>query len=425
MKKVLLIGLKDLTIIFRDPAALVLMLLAPFILTIGLGFVTGRIGNSSSSGISNIPVIIVNQDKDQLGSALVKMFQSADLDDLVATTLMEDPAAAKKAVDDNQAVTAILIPAGFTRSIIPSEDLIPSTTNILPSMDVVKIELYNNPTAPTSSGVVKTLVENFLNRVETSRISGSVTVEQMLVAGLIQPAQAQSVGASLNAQLTASSQETPSTITIQTQNANGGTFKVDTLAMLAPGMALMFLMYTVTYGGRSLLVERNQGTLPRLFVSPTHPVQIMAGKVLGIFLTGTAQMLILIAGTSLMFNLHWGDPMAVLVLILAAVAAATGWGLLLASFAKTPGQISSIGSAMMLIFGILGGSFFSMDNLPAWVQTFARISPNSWGMDGFSALALGNGIAAITTPLLALLIMAVVLFAAAVVLINRRGFASV
>ena len=419
MKKVLLIGLKDLTIIFRDPAALVLMLLAPFALTIGLGFVTGRLGNSSSSGISNIPVIIVNQDKGQLGSALVQMFQSSDLSDLVAPTLMDDLPAAKAAVDKDQAASAVFIPAGFTDSIVPS------TTTSLPGTGVVKIELYNNPTSPTSAGVVKTLVENFLNRVETSRISGSVTIEQMLTAGLIQPAQAQSVGTALGERLAASSQETPSTITIQTQNASGGTFKVDTLAMLAPGMALMFLMYTVTYGGRSLLVERNQGTLPRLFVSPTRPMQIMVGKVLGIFLTGMAQMLILIIGTSLLFKLQWGNPLAVFVLIAAAVAAATGWGLLLASFAKTPGQISSIGSAMMLIFGILGGSFFSTDNLPAWVQTFARISPNSWGMDGFSSLALGNGLSAITTPLLALAIMAVILFAAAVLLINRRGFASV
>jgi hypothetical protein len=46
-------------------------------------------------------------------------------------------------------------------------------------------------------------------------------------------------------------------------------------------------------------------------------------------------------------------------------------------------------------------------------------------MDGFSSLALGNGLSAITTPLLALVIMAVILFAAAVLLINRRGFASV
>ena len=79
---------------------------------------------------------------------------------------------------------------------------------------------------------------------------------------------------------------------------------------------------------------------------------------------------------------------------------------------------------MMLIFGLLGGSFFSTDNLPGWVQTFARISPNSWGMDGFSTLALGNGLNAIWTPILALLAMAVILFFLAALLFNRRGFAA-
>jgi ABC-2 type transport system permease protein len=125
-----------------------------------------------------------------------------------------------------------------------------------------------------------------------------------------------------------------------------------------------------------------------------------------------------------LFKLHWGDPLAVLVLIVAAVAAATGWGLLLAAVAKTTGQISSIGSAMMLIFGLLGGSFFSMSNLPTWVQVFAHISPNAWGMDGFTSLALGDGLAFIITPVLALLAMAAILFTIAVIVINRRGFAS-
>ena len=426
MKKIFLIGFKDLTLIFRDPAALVLMLLAPFVLTIGLGFVTGRLGNSASSGISDIPVILVNQDQAQLGNALVGMFQSSDLKGLVAPTLMDDFSAAQTQVDQNKAATAILIPSGFTGSIIPSNDVSAAgntTATAAVSTEVVPLQLYANPTSPTSVGVVKTLLENFLTRVETSRVSGQVTIEQMLSSGIIQPAQAQSMGAALGAQLSAASTNNTTSITIDTQTKNGNSFKVDTLAMLAPGMALMFLMYTVTYGGRSLLAERKQGTLPRLLVSPTSSAQVLGGKVFGIFLTGMAQMLILVIGTSLLFKLQWGDPLAVFVLITAAVAAATGWGLLLAAAAKTTGQISSIGSAMMLIFGILGGSFFSMQNLPTWVQLFSHISPNAWGMDGFTTLALGNGISYILTPILALVAMAAVLFTISVLIINRRGFA--
>jgi ABC-2 type transport system permease protein len=186
-------------------------------------------------------------------------------------------------------------------------------------------------------------------------------------------------------------------------------------------MALMFLMYTVSYGGRTLLNERNQGTLPRLLVSPTTATQVLGGKSFGIFLTGAAQMFILIEGTTLLFNLQWGDDLAVTALVLAAVFGAVGWGMLLTAIAKTPGQVSTIGSAMMLTFGILGGTFVNMDNMPVWFRYVTKITPNAWGVDGFNTLALGGGLHDILTPILALLAMGLLLFAIAVVLFSRRG----
>ena len=70
MKKLILIGLKDVRLAFRDRAALILMLLAPFLLTLGLGVVSGRFSGSSSSGISHITVILVNLDGKSLGNTL-------------------------------------------------------------------------------------------------------------------------------------------------------------------------------------------------------------------------------------------------------------------------------------------------------------------------------------------------------------------
>jgi len=42
MLKTFLIGIKDMKLAFRDRAALIFMLLAPFLLTLGMGLVTGR-----------------------------------------------------------------------------------------------------------------------------------------------------------------------------------------------------------------------------------------------------------------------------------------------------------------------------------------------------------------------------------------------
>ena len=191
---------------------------------------------------------------------------------------------------------------------------------------------------------------------------------------------------------------------------------------MAPGMALMFLMFTTTNGGRSLLAEQRLGTLPRLLTTPVNTTQVLGGKVLGIFLTGAAQMLILIIASTLFFQLNWGDPLAVLLLVLSAVVGAVGWGMIITALARTPGQVSAVGSALMLAFGILGGSFINLDNMPAWFRVIAKITPNAWGLDGFNTLALGGGLANILTPILALLIMGVALFAVSVFIINRRGF---
>jgi ABC-2 type transport system permease protein len=67
MKKIFLIGWKDVKLVFRDKAALMFMLVAPFALTLGMGLITGNLGSSNSTVISDIPVVIVNLDQSQLG----------------------------------------------------------------------------------------------------------------------------------------------------------------------------------------------------------------------------------------------------------------------------------------------------------------------------------------------------------------------
>jgi ABC-2 type transport system permease protein len=95
--------------------------------------------------------------------------------------------------------------------------------------------------------------------------------------------------------------------------------------------------------------------------------------------------------------------------------------LLLASLVKTPQQASSLGSAVMLVFGVLGGSFGNLP-LPAFLQSLGRITPNAWGIEGFSKLGNGGDVPAILPNVLALLAIAVLTFAIATVLFGRKGF---
>jgi ABC-2 type transport system permease protein len=415
MKKLLLIGIKDLKLMFRDRAALTFMLLAPFLLTIGMGFVTGRF-SGGSTGISDIPVVIVNLDNDQLGDALVDVFNSEDLAELMEPTASSDPEAARQLIDSDQASAAIIIPKGFTQSIIPAEGTMLDPNYIQP--EDVQIEVYVNPSRPTGAGIVKAIVDEFVSRVEEGRTSGMTSIVGLMQNGLLDMQNAEGEARALFENV----DQTESTaITLKTDKEGAEAVEFDLLAYFAPGMALMFLMYTVSYGGRSILAERSQGTLPRLMISPTHTAQVLGGKVLGIFFMGVAQVGILIVASAVFFQVKWGDPLGMTALILAAVFGAAGWGMLITAMARTPAQVGSTGSAIMLIFGILGGSFINLEQLPPFMQVISKITPNAWGLDGFTTLALGGTLKNLTEPITALLIMGAVLFGIAVVLFNRNG----
>jgi len=411
MSKIFLIGWKDLKLAFRDRAALIFMFLAPLLLTVGLGFVTGSF-TSSSSTISGIPVAIVNLDNDQVGNALVDTFKSPELSDLVSTTIIADAQTARQMVIDDKAAAAVIIPAGFTASIIPD-----STGKTGP---LQQIELYKNPTRSTSTGVVETILDGFLNQVEIGRISAETTIAALLEHGIIQPSDAARVGVQIGQQQAVGSADKPA-ITLKQSSTSGSAIVFNALAFMAPGMALMFLMYTVSHGGRALLYEKNHGTLPRLMVAPLTTSQVLGGKVLGVFLTGVAQMLILVVASALLFRLNWGSPVNVLLVILAAVFGAVGWGSLVTALSKTTAQVSNIGSALMLTFGILGGSFFSIEYMPGWYTALSRITPNAWGISAFNTLASGGTLTDILPSILALLAMGFILFSAAVIIIRRRG----
>jgi ABC-2 type transport system permease protein len=415
MKKLFLIGIKDLKLIFRDRAALIFMLLAPFLLTVGMGFVTGRF-SGNQNGLSNIPVVIVNLDKEQLGNALADVFSSKDLADLVEPSAASDAETARRLIDADQAAAAVIIPEGFTRSIIPAEGTQFDQSYVQPQ--AVRIEVYANPTRPLSSGVIKAIVDEFVSRVDEGRTTGMTSIIGLMQSGLLN---SQNVASEARQLFQNTDQTQNAAITLKTNNQGAAAVNFDILAYMAPAMALLFLMYTVSYGGRSILAERSQGTLPRLLVSPTSTMQVLGGKVLGIFFTGVAQVGILILASSVLFGVKWGDAFAVAILIIAIVFGAAGWGMLITAISRTQAQVANVGTAIMLIFGILGGSFVSLDQMPSFVQMFSKITPNAWGLDGFTTLALGGTLQNLVQPITALLIMGSVLFGIAVILFNRNG----
>ena len=421
MGKLLNIAWKDLKITFRDPAALILLLLTPFGLTLVIGFAFGAFGSGGSNVLSDIPVAVVNHDSGAIGENLVQVMQSDELADLVRVDLLEDEAAARAGVDQDRYAAAVIVPESLTGSVIPL-DFIRGGFEGLPELEQAVVEVYANPARPVSANVVRSIVDLFIAQVNAGSAGARLSITRLLESGRADIAQLEQIGRQIG-ERSARQAVDDSLISIQEAEISEATSSpggFDWLTFTAPSMAILFLMFAVTAGGRSILAERDEGTLPRMLVTPSTPAQVLGGKVLGIFLTGFAQVSILILASHFLLSIGWGDGWALALMTVAVVFGAAGWGTLIAAYARTPGQANAVGTALTLIFAAGAGNFVPRPALPVWLQRLSYISPNAWALDGFMELTAGGGLQQVITPAIALLAMGGVLFAFALVAFRRQ-----
>ena len=419
MKKIFNIAWKDLLITLGDPAALILTIATPFALTLVMIF---AFGNVNDSGISGIPVAIVNLDESDFGQNLVEVFKSEDLADLVAPTEIDDPTAAKAAVDNDEFAAAVIIPDNLGEGMSTSDPDQSFSQSDLSDWgntgEQAVIEIYGNPTRPTSVNVVRTIVDEFINRA-SAMISGiQVSVGQMLQSGRLSTADPKSAFIDVGE---FAAQNQVRYIALQGSMAEGSVdAEFDWFGYIAPSMALLFLMFTITNGGRSILTEREEGTLPRMLTTPSNAPQVLGGKVFGIYINGVSQLAVLFLASMLMLHINWGPINVVVPTILFVVAAATGWGMLIAAFAQTPAQASIMGTAITLVFAIGSGSFFPRQFLPEWLQKISLISPNAWGIEAFNSIRLGATVSELLPLWSGMLMMFAILFVISTFIFRRQ-----
>jgi ABC-2 type transport system permease protein len=186
----------------------------------------------------------------------------------------------------------------------------------------------------------------------------------------------------------------------------------DTFQQLVPGFTVMFGFFIMSYVRSAIRAERLSGTLQRTLSLPVKRAALLGGKLLSAMIVGVIQVVAMFAIGNLVFGMGLGrDPLALLVLATAMVAAATGLGLAAAAVGISGGALI----APLLIGALLGGCMVPSDFMPAIVRTIAKIFPQTWARDGFQAvLARGHGLAQVLPQIGVLAAFALVSFAIAV-----------
>jgi ABC-2 type transport system permease protein len=363
MGTVLLVARNDLRRRLRDRSAIVTALVAPVLLATIVGVAFGEAGGSD--GTAPLVRIAVADHGDSpatvaLVDAVVRWAQPGPGIAVVRSPSVRDALADKAA---GRVSAVVEVQRGFL------------TAPVIPFPEVIV-----DRDSPIGQSVAFALAQGITEAAATARsVAGHVRESPAAVAAItIRPP-------------------------VGLVDAGGGTAR-SLVGYFGPAVAMVFLFFGIGLGARSVLAERQEGTMARLQAAPVAFWRVLAGKLLAMVGLSLTSVLVVWATTTWVLGATWGRPGAVAVLTLAVVVAMGAIALLVTVVARTEAQADAATAGIGFALALLGGNFFPPGSLPRFMERLSLLTPNGWGLQGYGALAIdGKGFEAIWTPVLALL----------------------
>ena len=383
IEKLLAIAVKDLLRSVRSLFAVGMMLVLPMLITGLIFFAFGGFGSGGDSiDIADINVAVVNQDQAslrdrQLSQKFIEFLLDEEMPDWLKVKVVEDETQARLAIDRQEIEAAIIIPAGFSRA-------------LLRSGGNATLVILHDPTLTIAPAILQELVGQFVDAVSGTLIGVNVMVDQLEAeevaideAALWSAIQRYTAWfSSLQEGLRESNQPAlrvrPPAAETQAGAANG---KGALMGQVMAGMMIFFVFFSGAASTESILVEHEEGTLARLFVTPTPRRLILGGKFLAVVLTVAIQSLVLMAASALAFGVWWGRPASVFLAWLGMAVASTGFGIFLMSMLKSSRQSGVVLGGVVSATGMMGGLMTTgMMNLPAAFNIMNLFVPQGWAL---------------------------------------------
>jgi ABC-2 type transport system permease protein len=425
--KVIDIALKDLLRSFRNAFALIFMFVIPIAVTVLFYFMFGSIAGNGEFNVPKTSVIFVNLDQgspafqaslsgiqaqalqsspSSLGSLIQGMLQSSDFASLLDVSVSSDAASARLTVDNQKAGVAVIVPANFSAAYVD------------PSQQAV-LEMYRDPTLTLGPGIVKSILDQLMDNFSGYKIAVNVALAQTQGAD---PSLAGKVFQQYMAASANHSHDTGSLVeTISPAKAGkSGSALLGVITQIMGGMMIFYAFYTGTASAQSILQEDENGTLPRLFTTPTTQSTILGGKFLAVGITVLIQMTTLIVFSRLVFGIQWGALLPVALSIAGTVALSTTMGILINSLLKSTKQGGAVFGGLLTITGMIGMMpIFTqgMANKPPSLEIISLLVPQGWAIRGLFQAINGESV---LVSMLVMLAVSIIFFSIGVWKFTKR-----
>jgi ABC-2 type transport system permease protein len=413
---------KEILILLRDRVGLAVLFLMPMILI----FVMTLIQDSAFRSLNErgIPIVFVDNDKDSLGIAIGEGLKHSDM---CSFNSMIDgkPATDEtvpKAVADGKFLVGIVVPKGSTEAIRGNvKKLVQQTLGLDAgdaAADSVEIKIYVDPITKKSfiSSVTSSLRE-FISEIKTKIMFRTFSDQ---ISELIPDKK--------NAPVNAYSQSRIIKYKEIYASRDIGEIVPNAVQHNVPAWAIFAMFFIVLPLAGSMVKERNEGSALRLRTMPASYLTLIGGKI-SVYMIVCLIQLVLMLSVGLVFlpmlglpTLNMGNSFTGLIILAIATAfAATGYGVMIGTIAKTEQQGAIMGSLTVLLLSAIGGVWVPTYVMPELMRNISVISPLNWSIHGFYELFLrGGGLSNVTADSLKLLLFFVLTLGAALMVNNKR-----
>jgi ABC-2 type transport system permease protein len=343
MRRVFVLAWAEVLHVVRDRATLAQVLLIPIVQLLVLA-------NAATFRVRETPMDVVDLDHTGTSRALVSHFAASGQFRLVGR-----PASTALANSDLlRGVVALVlaIPAGFERQLV--------RTGVAP------VQLVLNAERGPAAGIVQLYASRILSTFAQDGAQALRPAEAVGQAGAV--ARGPVVGAW---------GPVAGAPRIEVRVRGWYNATLDYRHYMVPGILVGLVTIIGTLlTAQNIAREKELGTIEQLNVTPITRAELIAAKLLPLWVLGLVELALgLLAGW-----LAFGVPVRGSLLLLLAVAAvylvaALGLGLWISTVVKTQQQAMFVTFFIVVIYMLMSGLFTPIDSMPRWVQMVAEFNP--------------------------------------------------
>jgi ABC-2 type transport system permease protein len=382
----------------RDRGAFIMS----FVLPIGFFTIFGFVfGSMRSSSTPRVTVLVVDDDRSAASHALIQaLVREPSLDAQTAPkATKEDPhptdyteSSATSAVRGGDAPAALIIPAGFGANPI----------SFGPGGSRLTFRILHDSSDPVAAQVVAGMLQKTVMLAMPSTMAdagskyfagwvGGLTPKQraQMDQGLAELRQREqrldAQPASAQPSSRGSVSDFSGLVSVDVQDVVGEKKRSPMISYYAAGVGVMFLLFTASTAGGSLLDESDSGALDRVLSARVSMTTLLLGKLAWCTLLAVSQLILMFLWAWAIFHLDLFTHIpGFLVMTVCTAFGVASFGMLLASLARTRAQLAAFSTLIILTMSALGGSMFPKFLMSPAMLRVGWFTFNSWAINGYT-----------------------------------------